>query len=400
MQFEQMDLKEKLLKGIFSYGFQEPSKIQSQAIPYLSFLQSEKERNENINEKILSSQKLSAQAESGEERKGGDLLAQAQSGTGKTGAFLISTLQLVDETLDEVQAVILAPTKELATQIFNVCKSLNQFLKNNIELCVGGVKITELRRGIIIGTPGRVLDLLDRNYFDMKHLKFFVLDEADEMLSDNFEDQIYNIVKRTPKSTRIAMFSATLTREIIDLSKKIMNNPKIIKLEPEEITLDGITQYYIHCEKEMYKFDALCELYNRLTLGQTFIYVNSCKWGEKLCSLLEEKGFIISFMHAKLKHDERVRIMKDFNSGKSRILLSTNLLARGIDIQQVSVVINYDVPDTKETYIHRIGRSGRFGRKGVAINLVSDKDFFVIDELEQFYSTKINKVNSVDEIVL
>lgn len=392
MQFEEMNLKEKLLKAIFSYGFQEPSKIQSQTIPYLSFsapsfAQSAKEKNaKESNEK--------------EKTEGNDLLAQAQSGTGKTGAFLISALQLVDETLDEVQAIILAPTKELATQIFNVCKALNQYLKNHIELCVGGVKITELRRGIIIGTPGRVLDLLSRKYFTMKYLKFFVLDEADEMLSDNFEDQIYNIVKSTPKSTRIAMFSATLTREIIDLSKKIMNEPKIIKLEPEEVTLDGITQYYIHCEKEMYKFDALCELYERLTLGQTFIYVNSRKWGEKLCELLEEKGFVISFMHAGLKHDERTKIMRDFNSGKSRILLSTNLLARGIDIQQVSVVINYDVPDTKETYIHRIGRSGRFGRKGVAVNLVSDKDFFVIDELEQFYSTKINKVVNVSDIIL
>jgi translation initiation factor 4A len=374
MQFEQMNLKENLLRGIFSHGFQEPSKIQSQTIPYLS--------------------------EPMGSESGGDLLAQAQSGTGKTGAFLISTLQLVNEDLDELQSIILAPTKELATQIYTVCLSLNQYLGNFVELCVGGIKNSEQKRGIAIGTPGKILDLIEREYFNLKHLKFLVLDEADEMLSKNFEDQMYNIVKRTPKSTRIAMFSATLTREIIDLSKKIMVDPKIIKLEPEEITLDGITQYYIHCEKEMYKFDALCELYNRLSFGQTFIYINSRKWGEKLCELLEAKNFVISFIHAGLSHNERTQIMKDFNSGKSRILLSTNLLARGIDIQQVSVVINYDVPVSKETYIHRIGRSGRFGRKGVAINLVSDKDLFVIDELEQFYSTKMTKVVSVEDIII
>lgn len=389
MQFENMNLKENLLRGIFAHGFQEPSKIQLQTIPFLTF----------SSYSSGSSHSSPVGEEKGEE-KGGDLLAQAQSGTGKTGAFLISALQLIDEKLDELQCIILAPTKELATQIYHVCINLNQYLGNFVELCVGGIKNNENRRGIAIGTPGKILDLIEREYLIMTHLKFFVLDEADEMLSDNFEDQIYNIVKRTPKSTRMAMFSATLTREIIDLSKKIMVEPKIIKLEPEEITLDGITQYYIHCEKEMYKFDALCELYNRLSFGQTFIYVNSRRWGEKLCELLEKKNFVISFIHAGLSHNERTQIMKDFNSGVSRILLSTNLLARGIDIQQVSVVINYDVPDSKETYIHRIGRSGRFGRKGVAINLVSDKDYFVIDELEQFYSTKMIKASTVEDIII
>lgn len=372
-EFEKMNLKENLLRGIYANGFNEPSKIQSQVIPYFSL------------------------AENG---KFGDLLAQSQSGTGKTGSFLISALQLIDPEIKEIQCIILAPTKELAAQIHTVCVSLNSFLKYNIESCIGGSKLNNIIEapGIIIGTPGRVLEIINKEYFDINYLKLFVLDEADEMLSANFEEQIYQITKKVPKTTRLGMFSATLTREIIDISKKIMNNPLIIKLEPEEITLEGIKQYYIHCEKDIHKFDALCEIYNKLVLGQTFIYVNSRSWGEKLKKLLENEGFVISFIHSGLNSYERNRIMKDFSTGYSRILLSTNLLARGIDVQQVSVVINYDVPISKETYIHRIGRSGRFGRKGLAINLVSDKDVFVIDELESFYSTKMENIKNIEDI--
>ena len=302
--FESIGLTENILRGIYANGFETPSRIQAEAIPLII--------------------------------DGCDLLAQSQSGTGKTGAFIIGVLQRMTvravNTRDNddkktrtvgVQAIILAPTKELATQIHSVCSTLGSYTDILFELAVGGGKFFKpsQKPTLLIGTPGRILDLLERKFFSREIISLLVLDEADEMLSNNFEEQVTKIIRTIPSQAQICMFSATLTREVISLSTSFMRDPKIIKLAQEEITLDGISQYYLHCDKEAYKFDALCEIYDKLTFGQTFIYVNSRTWGEKLKQMLEREKFVVSFMHSGLSTIERSNLMYDFSQGRARIML-------------------------------------------------------------------------------
>jgi len=242
---------------------------------------------------------------------------------------------------------------------------------------------------IVVGTPGRVHDMLKRGFLKAEHLKLFVLDEADEMLGRGFQDQIKEIFKLIPGDVQIALFSATMPPEILGLTKDFMRDPATILVKNEELTLDGIKQFYIAIDKEEWKFDTLVELYNNIDIQQCIMYCNKKQKVDELTEKLKEKNFTVSSMHGDMEQNQRDLIMREFRTGTSRVLITTDLLARGIDIQQVSLVINFDLPMSKEKYIHRIGRSGRFGRKGVAINFVTPTDYKFLQEVEKYYNTEV-----------
>lgn len=361
-----MNLHDDLLRGIYAYGFERPSAIQQRGImPVLA-------KN--------------------------DTIAQAQSGTGKTATFSIATLQLVDRSIKTTQALILAPTRELAQQIQKVIKSLGDFLKITSHACVGGTLVRDdirlLRDGqqVVVGTPGRVNDMIQRGVMSLADVKLFVLDEADEMLSRGFKDQIYDIFQYLPAKVQVCLFSATMPGEILEISQRFMREPVRILVKRDELTLDGIKQFYVAVEREEWKLETLCDLYETLTITQAIIYCNTRRKVDWLTDKMGQRDFTVSSMHGDMTGQEREMIMREFRSGSSRVLITTDLLARGIDVQQVSLVINYDLPGNRENYIHRIGRSGRFGRKGVAINFVTDEDTRAMRELEAFYNTTIEEM--------
>jgi len=361
--FDELGLKDEVLRGIYQYGFERPSSIQQRAI--LPCLQ------------------------------GRDVIAQAQSGTGKTATFAISILQKLDVTLPKCQALVLAPTRELAKQIQSVIQKIGHLLGVKCYACIGGrstqADCQALAEGqhVIVGTPGRVYDMMTRDVLTTESIKMFVLDEADEMLSRGFETQIQQIFKFLPDSSQIILLSATMPTEIFEVTKLMMNDPVQILVKKEELTLDGIRQFFINVKLEEYKLPTLIDLYSVLDIGQVVIFVNTVKKAASLEEQLQRKKFKVSCIHSDLSQDNRDAIMREFRSGNSRILLSTDILARGIDVQQVSLVLNYDLPSRRETYIHRIGRGGRFGRKGVAINFVTEDDVAQLNELVKYYNTDI-----------
>ena len=360
--FDELNLKPELLRGIYGYGFEKPSAIQQKAIlPII---------------------------------KGLDVIAQAQSGTGKTAAFAIGSLQLVDVTKDEIQCLVLSPTRELAQQTAIVYQFLGECLKVKISLLIGGTKIgadlEKLREGpqVLVGSPGRVLDLIRRKQISLGYLQTFILDEADEMLSKGFLDNIREIISLIPTTTKILLFSATMPKEIIDMTTKFMKDPARSLVKNEELTLEGIKQYYVFLKKED-KLDVLLQIYRGIEIAQAIIYCNSKRSVDFVSEELKKKGHMVSSIHGDLKQIERDNVMRDFRSGATRVLITTDLLARGIDVYQVSLVINYELPREKETYIHRIGRSGRFGRKGNAINFVTPTEKDELEAIQKFYNTTI-----------
>ncbi|XP_061620004.1 eukaryotic initiation factor 4A-I-like [Phyllopteryx taeniolatus] len=365
--FDDMNLREDLLRGIYAYGFEKPSAIQQRAIlPCI---------------------------------KGYDVIAQAQSGTGKTATFAISILQQIDVTLKGIQALVLAPTRELAQQIQKVVLSLGDYMGAGCHACIGGTNIridVQKLQGecphIVVGTPGRVFDMLSRRSISPKYIKMFVLDEADEMLSRGFKDQIYEIFQKLPGSTQVVLLSATMPTDVLEVTKKFMRDPIRILVKREELTLEGIRQFYVNVEKEEWKLDTLCDLYETLTITQAVIFINTRRKVDWLTEKMQSRDFTVSAMHGEMDQKERDLIMREFRSGSSRVLITTDLLARGIDVQQVSLVINYDLPTNRENYIHRIGRGGRFGRKGVAINMVTDDDKRILRDIETFYNTTIEEM--------
>jgi translation initiation factor 4A len=364
--FDDMNLKEDLLRGIYAYGFEKPSTIQQRGIVPIV--------------------------------KGFDTIAQAQSGTGKTATFTIGTLERIDIGVKQCQALILAPTRELANQSHKVVCSIGDYLNVVCHACIGGTKVSDdidmLRRGvhIVVGTPGRVYDMIDRRALDVRAVKLFVLDEADEMLSRGFTDQIYDVFRKLPENVQVGLFSATMPDEVLEMTGKFMNDPKRILVKRDELTLEGIKQFYVAVEREEWKLDTLCDLYETLTITQAIIYCNARRKVDWLTEQLHSRDFTVSALHGDMDQRERELIMKEFRSGSSRVLITTDLLARGIDVQQVSLVINYDLPKDRENYIHRIGRSGRFGRKGVAINFIVSEDVRILRDIEQFYNTQIEEM--------
>jgi len=364
--FDNMDLRDDLLRGIYAYGFEKPSAIQQRAIVPL--------------------------------RSGRDLIAQAQSGTGKTATFTIGVLQKIDFSLSECQALILAPTRELAQQIQKVVQSLGDYLNVKCHSCIGGTRvrddITRLQSGVhvVVGTPGRVYDMLCRNVLRPDHIKTFVLDEADEMLSRGFKDQIQEIFTQLPRSVQVGLFSATMPPDALEITRKFMDNPVRILVKKDELTLEGIKQFYIAVEREEWKLDTLCDLYDTLNITQAVIFCNTRRKVDWLTDKMRARDFTVSSTHGDINQRERDVILSEFRTGSSRVLITTDLLARGIDVQQVSLVINYDLPRNQENYIHRIGRSGRFGRKGIAINFVASEDVRLLRELEAFYNTVVEEM--------
>ncbi|KAL3242287.1 hypothetical protein MRX96_021329 [Rhipicephalus microplus] len=295
--FDAIGLREDLLRGIYAYGFEKPSAIQQRSIKPVI--------------------------------KGRDVIAQAQSGTGKTATFSIGVLQTVDTQMRETQALIFATPALGGTNL--------------------GEDIRKLDYGqhVVSGTPGRVFDMIKRRNLRTRAIKMLVLDEADEMLNKGFKEQIYDVYRYLPP---------------------LHSEPVRILVKRDELTLEGIKQFFVAVEREEWKFDTLCDLYDTLTITQAVIFCNT------------------------KRKKERDAIMKEFRSGQSRVLITTDIWARGIDVQQVSLVINYDLPNNRELYIHRIGRSGRFGRKGVAINFVKNDDIRILRDIEQYYSTQIDEM--------
>jgi translation initiation factor 4A len=365
--FDDMNLPENLLRGVYSHGFEKPSIIQQKGILPIA--------------------------------QGRDLLAQAQSGTGKTGTFTIGSMSRIDPTLPKVQVLVLVPVRELAQQIESVAKSLGQFIPVKVYSATGGTPIREdlkaIEKGVqfLIGTPGRIFDLMNRRVIQREHVRVLIFDEADQMLEDRFREQVMCILEMGfPSTTRVALFSATLPPEVIEVAEKLLQNPVRILVNTDEVTLDGISQYYVPLDKEEWKFECLCDLYQQLNINQALIYCNKRQRAEWIAEKLNSQGFPLSFIHGEMDVDERKKRMRDFRNGAVRVLISTDMLARGIDVQQVSLVINYELPTQRENYVHRIGRSGRFGRKGVAINLVTPSELEAVKDLEKYYSTKINEL--------
>lgn len=364
--FEEMGLKEDLLRGIFDYGFEKPSAIQQRAI-----------------EPIL---------------KGRDVIAQSQSGTGKTTIFCIGVLQTINTRQGHTQALVLSPTRELAVQTRNVMMAFGEQMSARCHACIGGKSVGEdirtLEAGVhvVSGTPGRVYDMIKRRVLKTKQMKMLVIDEADEMLSRGFKEQIYDIYRYLPHDTQVVLISATMPHDVLEMTTKFMNDPVRILVKRDELTLEGIKQFFVAVEKEEWKFDTLCDLYDILTITQAVIFCNTKLKVDWLTSKMREANFTVSSMHGDFPQEERDAIMRDFRGGKSRVLIATDVWGRGLDVQQVSLVINYDLPNSRELYIHRIGRSGRFGRKGVAINFVKNDDIRILRDIEQFYGTQIDEM--------
>lgn len=362
------DIKTPLLRGIYSYGFENPSPIQKKAILPM------------FNKK--------------------DMIAQAQSGTGKTGCFSIGVLQLIDVTKKETQAMILSPTRELSIQTKEVVDAIgSQITGLRTHLLIGGTSTDEDIRvlketppHIIIGCSGRIYDMLNRKKLKSENIVILVIDEADEMLSHDFKEQVYNIFQFLPKDVQVALFSATMPPELSVLTKKFMRNPVKIYVKAEQLTLEGINQYYVALDNDSQKYDTLKDIYGSISISQCIIYCNSINRVTDLYEAMSADGFPVCHIHSTMNKNERTQNYMDFKNGKFRVLISSNVTSRGIDIQQVSTVINFDVPKCVHTYLHRIGRSGRWGRKGVGINFVTQRDMRILKDIEAYYGTQINEL--------
>jgi len=364
--FDNMGLNDQLLRGVYAYGFEKPSVIQSRAIkPMMTHR---------------------------------DIIAQAQSGTGKTATFVIGCLNQIDVTSSASQALMLSPTRELAQQTHRVVEALGRYLKITCTCCIGGTnmrdKRAEFERGVqvVVGTPGRVFDMIERHIFITSKLRVIVIDEADEMLSHGFKDQIYDIFQSIPSDIQVGLFSATMPPDAIQMSNKFMRNPIRILVKREQLTLEGIKQFYIDVDRDEYKVAVLSDLYSTLSITQCVIFCNQRRRVEEVTRRMTDNGHAVSCTHGDLSPAERNAILNDFKLGKTRILITTDLLARGIDVQQVSLVINYDLPTNPENYLHRIGRSARFGRKGVAVNFVTKDQFGMLRDLQRMYDTEIKEM--------
>ena len=365
-KWDDLNINHNILRGIFAYGLEIPSPIQRKAIiPLLN---------------------------------GKDIIGQAQSGTGKTATFSIGGLGRINWEENTSQMITIAPTRELAIQIKDVINNLCNFEPNfSSKLLVGGTPVTsdvdDLKRypKIIIGTPGRLCDMLRRKAINPSTIKLLVLDEADEVLSKGFVEQILNILEILyHDKLQIGVFSATMSDNIQLMASQYMKNPIRISVKPESLTLEGIKQFFVPVDDDKMKFDTLLDIYSTLSVTQSIIYCNSVKRVEELKLSLDFENFSTSAIHSNMSKEERNAAFENFKKGKSRILLSTNVTARGIDIQQVGIVINFDLPKDIHTYLHRIGRSGRWGRKGLGINFISRRDIFKIKEIENYYHTQID----------
>ena len=366
--WDELEIPPNLLRGIYAYGFEKPSPIQQKAIKPL----------------ILKK----------------DIVAQAQSGTGKTATFTIGALANVDISDNSTQILVLSPTKELTMQTAKVFSSLGGMIEGlRIKTVYGGSAFEESSGfsnkntpHVICGCPGRVYDMMRREKITSRKIKLVILDEADEMLSSGFKEQVYNIFQNFSSNIQVALFSATMPDGINTIINKIMRDPVKISVKREMLTLEGIKQYYVAIEDDHQKYATLKDLFSYLAISQCIIYCNSIKRVQDLYEAMKEDEFPVCRIHGNMDKTERETAFNDFRNGSSRVLISSNVTARGIDIQQVSIVINFDLPKCVHTYLHRIGRSGRWGRKGVGINFITRRDVTKIKAIEQHYSTQISEM--------
>jgi translation initiation factor 4A len=368
MSWESLNLNEDLSRGIYRFGFEKPTPIQEKAIPSII--------------------------------EGRDIIAQGQSGTGKTGSFTIGALQKIDITSRTTQALILAPTFELVKQISSVVSALSSAMDGLVvKTLVGGTSVSDdtadLRNRcphVVVGTAGRVYDMIRRKCLLTDNIKIFILDEADEMLSKGFKEQMYDIFKFLNDNVQVALFSATMPEEMLTLSDKFMRDPVKIVMKTEELTLECIQQYYIALGDDQSKYEALKDLFSFLQVSQCIIYVGTVKRVEDLYNTMTSDGFPVCCIHSAMDKSERDKSLQSFRKGAFRVMVSSGVTARGIDVQQVSTVINFDMTRSYETYLHAIGRSGRFGRKGLAINFITKHDIDFMRRLEKHYNITIDEL--------
>ncbi|KAG1048616.1 hypothetical protein G6F43_009005 [Rhizopus delemar] len=366
-EFEDYFLKRELLMGIFEAGFEKPSPIQEEAIPLAL--------------------------------AGRDILARAKNGTGKTAAFIIPTLEKINNSLSKIQALILVPTRELALQTSQVCKTLGKHLNIQVMVTTGGTTLKDdiMRLSepvhVVVGTPGRILDLASKGVADFSTANTFVMDEADKLLSPEFTPIIEQLLGYFPNNRQIMLFSATFPMVVKTFKDKFLVKPYEINLM-DELTLRGVTQYYAYVEEKQ-KVHCLNTLFSKLQINQSIIFCNSTNRVELLAKKITELGYSCFYSHAKMLQSHRNRVFHDFRNGVCRNLVCSDLLTRGIDIQAVNVVINFDFPKNAETYLHRIGRSGRFGHLGLAINLITYEDRFNLYKIERELGTEIQPIPPV-----
>ena len=366
--WDDLEIPSELLRGIYAYGFEKPSEIQKKSIaPILA---------------------------------GRDVIAQAQSGMGKTGAFSIGTLGRIDVSKPKVQAILMAPTHELVKQTNSVIKALGSMLPGlRVKTLIGGTSIQEdsdeIRDScphVIVGCAGRIHDMFRRRYLSGRDIRIMVLDEADEMLSQGFQQKIHQIFQFMPQDIQVVLFSATLPPEILEITKEFMRNPIRITMEAEKLNLECITQYYIALRHDGDKYDTLKDLFSVISVNQTIIYCNSIHRVTDLYKAMTDEGFSVCYIHSSMDKVERDKAFQSFRTGGFRVLISSDITARGIDVQQVSTVINFDITRCPHKYLHRIGRSGRWGRKGMAINFVTRQDTETMRRIERHYGIEIKEL--------
>ncbi|KAL6745797.1 DEAD-box RNA helicase, ATP-dependent, cytoplasmic [Haematococcus lacustris] len=368
--FEDYFLKRQLLMGIFEKGFEKPSPIQEESIPIAL--------------------------------AGRDVLARAKNGTGKTAAFSIPMLERVDTSKNEIQAMVLVPTRELALQTAQVCKELGKYLEVEVMVTTGGTSLKDdIMRlyqtiHIVVATPGRILDLASKGIAKLNKCKVLIMDEADKLLSFEFQPIIEQLINFLPEERQIMLYSATFPVTVKDFKEKFLKKPYIINLM-DELTLKGLSQYYAFVEEKQ-KVHCLNTLFSKLRINQSIIFCNSVNRVELLAKKITELGYSCFYIHAKMLQSHRNRVFHDFRNGLCRNLVSSDLFTRGIDIQSVNVVINFDFPKNAETYLHRVGRSGRFGHLGLAVNLITYEDRLNLYRIEQELGTEIKPIPAaIDE---
>ncbi|XP_055347996.1 uncharacterized protein LOC129595108 [Paramacrobiotus metropolitanus] len=365
--FIDMRLKQDLLRGVSSYGFKTPSAIQRLAIvPCL---------------------------------KGRDVIAQSLSETGKTATFAVSVLQIIDTASFECQALVLAPTRGMAEQVKTMLLGLGRYLDVRCYVCVnsqhGVVKLDQCPH-VVVGTPDHVHDLISQRAVSVNALKMFVLDEAEKTLALGFKEHIYDIFKILPAAIQMVLLSATMTPDVLEVAEKVMRDPIRISAKTDELALEGIHQFFVDVHREDWKFETLCDLYSTVWISQSIIFCNTHEKAESLTSQMQADSHTVSSMYGEVSKEEREVIMREFRSGMSRVLITTDRLTRGIDVQSVNLIINYDLPNKCEDYIHRVGHGGRIGRTGksCAVSFVTREDVRHLKEIEQYYNTKIEEMPS------
>ena len=374
MKFDELNIDERILRAIEDMGFEETSPIQTQAIPAVC--------------------------------EGIDVVGQAQTGTGKTAAYTIPMLMKIDPQIKKPQAIVLCPTRELAVQVAEEIRKLAKYMSDIKVLPVyGGQEIVRqiksLKTGvqIIVGTPGRVMDHMRRKTVKFDNINMVILDEADEMLDMGFREDMETILTETPEDRQTVMFSATMPKAIMDIARNFQKDARIIKVVRKELTVSNIEQFYYEVRPKN-KTEVLCRLIDIYNPRLSVVFCNTKRQVDELISELKGRGYFAEGLHGDMKQQQRDRVMDDFRSGKVDILIATDVAARGIDVDDVDMVFNYDIPQDEEYYVHRIGRTGRAGRSGMALSFISGKEVYKLKDIERYCKTKIlaKPVPSLDDV--